>query len=238
MPVRPVTSPSVNEGSRTFGVDQTLLDDETEYRPVAPVKDDNSPVSHTPRGAIISLTTPSEEQEPTSARFDEAEEVPAEPVERPSPSTEERLEEQPQTPASPSEPVADNDAQAPLRILLAEDNKLNQRMIGDILKTRGYTVVLASDGREALTHLTTARFDLALIDCEMPTMDGYTATREIRVAERRFGRHTPIFAMTVYLDNDVESRCVDAGTDELLTKPVRADALFGLIDRYFPDRRP
>jgi len=233
MPMRPVATATGKETSRTFGVDRSLLAEE-DYHPAAATSERSELAAHAPRGTIIPRATPPEEQIPTPVRVVAPVEVPAEPVEIPSsPSDEER---QP-LPAS-SNLETDESVATPLRILLAEDNKLNQRMIGDILKTRGYTVVLAGDGREAFTHLTTARFDLALIDCEMPTMDGYTATREIRAAEARVGRHTPIFAMTVYLDNDVESRCLDAGTDELLTKPVRADALFGLIDRYFPNRRP
>jgi CheY-like chemotaxis protein len=138
---------------------------------------------------------------------------------------------------APPRPEEPSDNTQNLRVLLAEDNRLNQRMIGDILRSRGYVVVIVADGREALTHLTTARFDLALIDCEMPTMDGYAAAREVRKAEVRFGRHTPIFAMTVYLDDDIQRRCSLSGMDELLTKPVRAEQLFQLIDRYFPQHR-
>lgn len=229
MPVRPAPL-APREFNRTFGVEPSLLQADHESDPPRLKEASPAATPPTPRGAIITLTTPTDDFEgvtPSSASHDPPTEHRKPPLETPL-----------ATPLPASEIRPEDSAAGALRVLLAEDNRLNQRMIGDLLKTRGYTVVLAADGREALTHLAAARFDLALIDCEMPILDGYAAAREIRATEARIGRHTPIFAMTVYLDNDVAAKCLEAGTDELLTKPVRADALFALIDRYFPDRRP
>lgn len=238
LPIRPLAT-APQSTARTFGVEPQAFDEESDRERSSPSSIAPLPP---PRGAIVprvqSPTMYEPPGEPILSAEDESEQEMIDVREASPPESISPEDMLPLADDTPLEGSPEEGASTPLRVLLAEDNRLNQRMIGDILKSRGYTVVVANDGREALTHLATARFDLALIDCEMPTMDGYAATREIRAAEARIGRHTPIFAMTVYLDNDIEGRCLEAGTDELLTKPVRADALFALIDRYFPERQP
>lgn len=225
LPVRPNRAPFPNDEPSMSAAPLPERDFPTDV-------DADGMVSLSPRAPYQSTTAPQSllsERMPDSPAASNYEETPVE-LTAPVPPTLSAPPEQTAPITAPITPAA-------LRVLLAEDNRLNQRMIGDILRSRGYNIVVAADGREATGHLATASFDLALIDCEMPTMDGYAATREIRRAERGGGRHTPIFGMTVYLDEDIQTRCHDAGMDELLTKPVRGDQLFGLIDRYFPNHR-
>jgi len=188
------------------------------------------PVSHARiigRGGPLARSTPPEQ--PPHRAFPEPAEPPPAPPPIPAPVA------APVAPpvAADAAPALDvPTAPAVVKVLLAEDNRINQRAISEILRARGYAVTVVSDGREALTQLSTARFDLALIDCEMPVMDGYSATQEIRSVERRSGRHTPIIAMTVYVDTDINNRCLEAGMDDLITKPVQAEPLLALIDKF------
>jgi CheY-like chemotaxis protein len=155
--------------------------------------------------------------------------LPTEPLEPPAPTPPPLVDPPPLSSSPPPEELT---APPAIKVLVAEDNRMNQRALSEILRTRGFAVTVVADGREALTHLSNARFDLALIDCEMPVMDGYAATREIRAIESRSGRHTPIIAMTVYVDSDIHARCLEAGMDDLITKPVQAEPLLALIDRF------
>jgi CheY-like chemotaxis protein len=117
-------------------------------------------------------------------------------------------------------------------VLVAEDNVVNQRVAIRMLETLGCRVEVANSGVEALKKLTSARYDLVFMDCQMPEMDGYEATREIRRRESRTGRRTPIVAMTGHALPDDRARCVDAGMDDFLCKPVRRDALADVIERH------
>jgi len=113
-----------------------------------------------------------------------------------------------------------------LRILLAEDNAVNQKLASRLLEKRGHTVAVASNGREALKVLEKQRFDLVLMDVSMPEMDGLEATRAIRTAERTTGAHLPILAMTAHAMKGDRERCLDAGMDGYVSKPVQAQELF------------
>ena len=116
-------------------------------------------------------------------------------------------------------------------ILVAEDNVVNQRVAKGVLDKHGHTVVLAGNGREAVNAVATQRFDLVLMDVQMPEMDGLEATRMIRGMEAITGGHTPIVAMTAFAMKGDEQRCLDAGMDAYLSKPVRAAQLLGTIER-------
>ncbi|MGO9274727.1 MAG: response regulator, partial [Terriglobia bacterium] len=113
-----------------------------------------------------------------------------------------------------------------LRILLAEDNAVNQKLASRLLEKRGHTVAVASNGREALKVLEKQRFDLVLMDVSMPEMDGMEATRAIRAAEKTTGAHLPIIAMTAHAMKGDRERCLDAGMDGYVSKPVQAQELF------------
>jgi two-component system, sensor histidine kinase and response regulator len=118
-----------------------------------------------------------------------------------------------------------------LDVLLVEDNPVNQRLAQEILLRRGHRVVLAENGREALDRLAERGFDIVLMDVQMPQMNGLDATRAIRAAETGTGRHIPIVAMTAHAMAGDRERCLAAGMDEYLTKPIRVEALITHVER-------
>ncbi len=123
----------------------------------------------------------------------------------------------------------------PLRILLAEDNVVNQRVAVKTLEKRGHTVALANDGRAAVNALKRESFDLVLMDVQMPEMDGFEATAAIRESERSSGKHTPIVALTAHAMKGDQERCLAAGMDAYVSKPLRVTDLFETIHRLVPD---
>jgi len=118
-----------------------------------------------------------------------------------------------------------------LRILLAEDNAINRALAAGILEKRGHSMVHAVDGREAVLAAAREAFDLIFMDVQMPEMGGFEATHCIRKAELATGRHTPIVAMTAYAMAGDRERCLTAGMDDYLSKPLDKVALQALLDR-------
>jgi PAS domain S-box-containing protein len=116
------------------------------------------------------------------------------------------------------------------RILVAEDNAVNQVVIEAMLVKRGYMVDVVSNGREAV-HQLSSEHRAVMMDCEMPVLDGYRATGEIRAAEGN-GRHVPIIAMTARALADDRQRCLDAGMDDYLAKPLREAELDAVLERW------
>jgi PAS domain S-box-containing protein len=114
---------------------------------------------------------------------------------------------------------------ARLRILLAEDNVVNQRLISRILEKMGHTVVVASDGAAALEVLSQQQFDLIAMDMQMPVMDGLEATHKIRLSEVGTARHLPIVAITANAFDDDRRKCFEAGMDGYVAKPVSPKAI-------------
>ncbi|MDX2170167.1 MAG: response regulator [Deltaproteobacteria bacterium] len=121
-----------------------------------------------------------------------------------------------------------------LRVLLAEDNLVNQRLAMRLLEKRGHLVVVANNGREALANHLTQPFDLVLMDVQMPEMDGFEATAALRARERGSGQRLPIVAMTAHAMKGDRERCLLAGMDEYIAKPIQAAELFELIERLLP----
>jgi two-component system, sensor histidine kinase and response regulator len=123
-------------------------------------------------------------------------------------------------------------AEAPrrLRVLLAEDNHVNQKLAEKLLDKRGYSVAVAGNGREALDLLGREVFDVVLMDVQMPEMDGLEATAAIRQRENRDGGHVPIVAMTAHAMKGDEERCIHAGMDAYIAKPIRPEELFEAIE--------
>ena len=118
-------------------------------------------------------------------------------------------------------------------ILLAEDNLVNQRIAVKMLERLGCQVDVAPNGLKALEALETSRYDLVLMDCQMPELDGYGATRQLREREGD-GRRTPVIAMTANAMAGDRERCLEAGMDGYLTKPVRPDELTAAISEWLP----
>ena len=115
---------------------------------------------------------------------------------------------------------------APQRILLVEDSIPNQKVALAILQSQGHTVVVANDGQEALERFGAQEFDAILMDIQMPGMDGFACTAAIRSAEARTGAHVPIIAMTAHALAGDREKCLAAGMDDYVSKPIRRDDLF------------
>ena len=127
------------------------------------------------------------------------------------------------------------DAPAPektLRVLVAEDHPVNQKLIALLLQKRGYSVTFAANGKEAVENWGRDQFDVILMDVQMPVMDGEKATLEIRQREAvRGGEHIPIVALTAHAMKGDSERLLAAGMDGYLSKPIRAQQLFAELDR-------
>jgi CheY-like chemotaxis protein len=115
--------------------------------------------------------------------------------------------------------------------LLAEDNPVNQKLALRLLHKRGYTVVTADNGVEAVAAFERQCFDLVLMDIQMPEMGGFEATAEIRARERRSGGRIPIIAFTAHALAGDRERCLEAGMDDYVTKPIQPALLFAAIER-------
>ncbi len=119
-------------------------------------------------------------------------------------------------------------------ILLAEDNAVNQKLAVRMLEKRGHTVAVANDGREALAALENESFDLVLMDVQMPEMDGFEATAAIREKESATGEHIPIIAMTAHAMKGDRERCLEAGMDDYISKPINVEKLYEIIEAFAP----
>jgi CheY-like chemotaxis protein len=125
---------------------------------------------------------------------------------------------------------APQETHRPLRVLLAEDNVVNQRLATRLMEKRGHTVVVVSTGRAALAALTQEPFDLVLMDVQMPDMDGLEATAAIRRWEQGTDRHVPIIAMTAHTMQGDAERCRAAGMDGYVSKPMKPEDLYAAIN--------
>jgi signal transduction histidine kinase/CheY-like chemotaxis protein len=117
-----------------------------------------------------------------------------------------------------------------LHMLLAEDNAVNQKLAVRLLEKRGHTVVVAGNGREAVAALERERFDIVLMDVQMPEMNGFEATAAIRKRDAQMGTHTPVIAMTAHAMKGDRERCLEAGMDNYVTKPLNVEELFRVIE--------
>jgi CheY-like chemotaxis protein len=119
-----------------------------------------------------------------------------------------------------------------LHILLAEDNAVNEKVACAILEKAGHTVEVARNGREAVRIMASGSFDVVLMDVEMPEMDGFEATAAIREREKHTGAHTPVIAMTAHAMGGYKERCLAAGMDGYVTKPIRHDLLLQALEEF------
>jgi two-component system sensor histidine kinase/response regulator len=133
-------------------------------------------------------------------------------------------------PLSRSKPAAVT-ARTPIRILVVEDNIVNQQVAGHLLESLGHRVDIANNGQEALDAMSRTRYGTVFMDCQMPIMDGYQTTHAVRVREGT-ARHTPIVAMTASVVGDARERCLAAGMDDYLAKPIRLADLISILTRW------
>jgi len=126
----------------------------------------------------------------------------------------------------------------PLRVLCAEDNVVNQKLLTRLLQKRGHAVTVVGDGAEALAALERDSFDLVLMDVQMPRMDGFEATGLLRRRERGTGAHLPVVALTAHAMKGDREACLRAGMDDYLSKPLEARELDALLVRLFPAPSP
>jgi signal transduction histidine kinase/ActR/RegA family two-component response regulator len=137
--------------------------------------------------------------------------------------------------AAPSHDGA-GDLEAPI-VLVVEDSAVNRMVAGHVLERAGFRAHLVDDALQALDALDGQHFDAILMDCQMPGMDGYEATRELRRRESVDERHTPVIAMTAHAMAGDRERCLQAGMDDYISKPVRSQVLVEMLQRWVPDRR-
>ncbi len=138
-----------------------------------------------------------------------------------------RLAEEEVLATTPAKPVSRTGL---LKVLLAEDSLVNRKLAVAVLEKYGHTVVVTNNGRAALEALESQEFDLVLMDVQMPEMDGFEATRDIRTKERQTGRHIPIIAMTAHALKGDRERCLAAGMDGYIAKPIHIERLFEAIE--------
>jgi CheY-like chemotaxis protein len=122
------------------------------------------------------------------------------------------------------------------RVLLAEDNAVNQTLALRLLEKRGYSVTVAGNGREAVEAFEKNHFDVVLMDIQMPEMDGFEATAAIRAKEKLTGRHVPILAMTAHALKGDQERCISAGMDAYISKPIRTSELFSKVESMLANK--
>jgi CheY-like chemotaxis protein len=117
-------------------------------------------------------------------------------------------------------------------LLLVEDNAVNQRVASAMLQKAGHSVVVACNGRHALRLLEEQTFDLILMDVQMPELDGFETTAIIRQQEESSGLHSHIIAMTAHAMTGDRERCLDAGMDDYIAKPIASAVLLEMVDKY------
>jgi signal transduction histidine kinase/ActR/RegA family two-component response regulator len=154
-------------------------------------------------------------------------ELPAAPAAEPAPAAADR-DRAPALRAGPGSPI----------VLVVEDSPVNRLVATEVLERAGFRAHAVGDGREALRALMTASYDAVLMDCQMPGIDGYEATRELRRREADWGLHTPVIAMTAHAMYGDRERCFAAGMDDYLAKPVRSQALAEVLRRWIPAGPP
>lgn len=130
--------------------------------------------------------------------------------------------------------LAETDDSAKLlpKILLVEDNPINQSVTTAILNKLGYRVTVASDGAEALKLFHAESWQVILMDCQMPVMDGYESTRRIRLAEAGRGVHLPVIAVTAHVSEADRQKCLESGMDDYLPKPFGLEDLAAMLKRW------
>lgn len=139
-----------------------------------------------------------------------------------------------QAPQAPQPPLITRHAlrerRPALRVLVAEDNVVNQRLAAHFLEKRGHQVEIAANGVQALAAVEKQSYDVVLMDVQMPEVDGFQATAAIREREKGTGRHLRIIAMTAHAMEGDRAKCLAAGMDGYIPKPIQAKEMFAAIE--------
>ena len=130
-----------------------------------------------------------------------------------------------------------SEAHRRLKILIAEDNTINLKLVARILEMRGHQIFIAKNGKEAVIASGKETFDLILMDIQMPEMDGFEATKRIREIENETGKHVPIAAMTAHTMKGDKERCLEAGMDTYISKPIQTEELYNVIETLTAESR-
>lgn len=125
--------------------------------------------------------------------------------------------------------LAELEIQQRLRVLVADDNYINQKVTASLLENMGHRADVVGTGKEAIEAIRMAPYDVILMDVQMPEMDGFEASRQIRVLEEKTGRHTPVIAITAYARNEDKESCITAGMDDYISKPIKPEELKAAI---------
>ena len=119
-----------------------------------------------------------------------------------------------------------------IRILVAEDNSVNQMLILAQLKGLGFSAQTVANGKEVIAALSVGAYDCILMDCQMPEMDGFTATQAIREIEKKSAAHIPIIALTANAMSEDKQRCLDCGMDDYISKPFKKETLMSVLEKW------
>ena len=119
-----------------------------------------------------------------------------------------------------------------LKLLIVEDDAIIRMVLGKFSIRKGWKVIFAEDGKAAIDAYQKQEFDVIIMDCQMPVLDGYKTTEAIRQIESQRGMHTPIIAMTANALKGVRETCLNAGMDDYLTKPVETSAFYAIVERW------
>lgn len=140
--------------------------------------------------------------------------------------------------SAPVDSITNNQPLASLSVLVAEDTPANQKVVTTMLKKRGHSVTVAQNGREAVELFKKQKFDVVLMDVQMPILDGFQATSVIRALERNSEYTTPIIAMTAHAMRGDREKCLEAGMDAYVAKPLDVKQLLGLLESVAEDHAP
>jgi CheY-like chemotaxis protein len=140
--------------------------------------------------------------------------------------------------SGPRRPVAEQtgsrETLAPLRVLVAEDSFVGQRLITLLLEQQGHQVTAVNNGKQVIAQWESGEYDVVLMDLEMPDMDGFEATAAIRMREHACPQRTPIIALTAHVMHEDRQRCLKAGMDGYVPKPIHAEQLFEALESVLP----
>jgi CheY-like chemotaxis protein len=128
--------------------------------------------------------------------------------------------------------AADDKPTRPLRVLVAEDDRINRRLLEGMLQRERCEIEFAENGQEAVDQFSRKQFDLIFMDCQMPVMDGLEATRQIRKRDCQVKSRTPIVALTAHAIEEAEESCLSAGMDDFVTKPIRPKEIQQILSRW------